>query len=206
YGYITDPDLVVRPIEPAFVESIQKTLPELPEEKTARFVKEHKLDAIDARIIAAEPDVAALYEESSKQVSPVLAARWVRRELLRSLNTQGKKLKDTPLRAHHVIPLFKLIENKQITDRVGQKLIRELAEEPFDVAERVQKEGLTAVSDTGEIGTAVDETLSENPQALQDFKQGEAKAFEFLMGQIMRKTKGKALPDVVRKLLEEKIK
>lgn len=206
YGYITDPDIAVRTIDAAYVENIRKGLPELPEAKAVRYVKENKLDPIDARIIAAEPDVAALYEESITQVNPVLAARWVRRELLRSLNTQGKRLRDTPLRAHHVIPLFKLLESKQITDRIGQKLIREMAESPFDVGARVSKEGLTAVSDTGEIGRAVDEALSENPQALQDYKQGEAKAFEFIMGQIMRKTKGKARPDVVRKLLEEKIK
>ncbi|MBI4143933.1 Asp-tRNA(Asn)/Glu-tRNA(Gln) amidotransferase subunit GatB [Candidatus Woesearchaeota archaeon] len=204
YGYITEPDIIVRQIPKLVIDKLSQEIPELPAQKAERWVKNFKIDSVDARIIASDPQVASLYEEVAFQCDKILSARWVRRELLRVLNTAGVKLSDTALKAYHLIPLFKLLERKEITDRTGQQLIRELAQSPFDVGLRVKNDGLSAVGDVSEIGKLVDLVLDENVQALQDYRKGEQKAFEFLVGQIMKKAKGRAKPDVVRTLLLEK--
>lgn len=203
YGYIIDPDLVPIDITKEWVDKIK--MPELPDDKVKRFMKEFKLAKEDAEVISNDKDLAEMLEEVAKKIEPVLAAKWVRRELVRCLNYNKKELHEADITAKHIIALLKLVADNKITDRTGQKLMEKLVVEPFDVDDYVKKKGLETVSDSGELDKLCDEAVKENEKAVNDYKSGDEKSFNFLVGSVMKKTKGKADPKTVREILKEKL-
>lgn len=203
YGYIIDPDLVKIMLTKEWIKEIEKEMPELAEAKLEKFTKEHGLSEEMAKIISKDKELAEMFEAVSAAVNPELAAKWIRRELARVLNYSKKKLKDTKIKDIHMIDMLKLIEEKAITEKVAQRIIEQLVEKPFDVRDYVKKEGLGAVSDSGEIEKFCKEAVSEAGKAVEDYKKGEEKALNFIVGIVMRKTRGKADPAVVRKILKK---
>lgn len=201
YGYIIDPDLVEFDISKDFVKKIKEELPELAEAKLEKFKEEHGIEETTAQVLAKDKRLAEMYEAVSKKVDASLASKWIRRELPRVLNYQKKNLEESGIKPEHMISLLKLIEEKKITDKIGQKLINKLGEEPFDVEKHVKEEGLSVVSDQGKIEKFCKEAIKENPQAVEQVKAGEKKAINFIIGKVMQKTKGKADPTVVKKLV-----
>ena len=143
------------------------------------------------------------FEKVSEEIDPILAAKWLRRELVRVLNYNKKQLHEIEMDEKHMIQLLKLVESKKITDNVASKILEKLIIKPFDVNEYIRKEGLEAVSDVGEIEKYCKEAIKENPKAVEDYKKGEAKALNFIVGTVMRKTKGKATPAEVNKILKK---
>lgn len=206
YGYIIEPDLPIFELSPDAIKEIQERIPELGEERAKRWVNEWNIDETDAKIIAADIDVASLFEDVAKNVDPVLASRWFRREVLRILNEQKQELTDTAFNAESLTELLQLLSENKITDRTGQKLIQQLADEKFSPKERVEQEGLAAVSDEGELKKICSAVIAEQPKAVEDYNKGEQKSLQFLIGQVMRKTKGKAAPQIVKKLLMSLLK
>lgn len=206
YGYIIEPDLPVFEISKDWIRHVKEGIPELAEERAKRWVAEWNIDETDATIIAANIDVAELFEHIAERVNPVLASHWVRREVLRVLNDQKKELRQTKFRTQELIELFELLEENQITQRIGQRIIEKLAEEEFSPKEYVEQEGLTQVSDKEKLKEVCQQAIKENQQAVDDYRKGEQKALQFLIGKVMRKTKGTAAPnavkDVLRSLLE----
>src|SRR3989338_11660525 len=142
-----------------------------------------------------------MYEAVSKEINPQLAANWVRRELSRVLNSSKKSLEESGITSAHMISLLELIEKKTITEKTGQRLIEKLAEQPFGIEEYVKKEGLETIQDSSAIETWCKEAIAENPGPVAQYKAAEEKAFNFLVGQVMRKAKGKALPKDVNETL-----
>jgi len=206
YGYIFDSDLVKTEISKELREKIRKDMPELAHDKVKKFVSKHKLKKEDAEILAAEKELAELFEKVAEEIDPVLAAKWLRRELVRVLNYNKKEIHEMEMDEKHLIDLLKLVGTKKITDNVAQKLLEKLIEKPFDVKERVKKEKLEAVSDTGELEKYCKEAVQENPKAVADYKNGETKALNFIVGQVMKKTKGKATPKQVNQIIIRLIK
>tara|TARA_Y100000310_G_scaffold345160_1_gene462275 strand:+ start:12720 stop:14099 length:1380 start_codon:yes stop_codon:yes gene_type:complete len=206
YGFIIDTDLVNIEITKDILSNAKKEIPELAHEKVKRYLKEFKLDKKDAEILSQEYRLAVLFEKIAKEISPILAARWLRRELLRVLNYNKKTIHDLEIDEKHLIDLLNLVEKNQITDTNAQKILEKLIDKPFDVKEYVKKQGLKVISKEGELGKICDEVLKKNKQAIEDYKKGEEKALNFIVGQVMRETKGQAKPEVVRKILIEKIK
>ncbi|MBI2660425.1 Asp-tRNA(Asn)/Glu-tRNA(Gln) amidotransferase subunit GatB [Candidatus Woesearchaeota archaeon] len=206
YGYIIDTDLVVTEIEDKWVNGIRKHMPELAQDKVKKFIQKYKLKKEDAEIIAAGKQLAEMFEKVAQEIDPLLAAKWLRRELLRVLNYSKKELHETGINEKHMIDLLKLIEAKKITDNVAAKILEKLVEKPFDVKEHVKKEGLEAVSDISELEKYCREAIEENPKAVDDYKKGEAKALNFIVGKVMQKTKGKATPKEVNEILMRMIK
>ncbi len=206
YGYILDSDLVKTEITKEMLDTAKKEMPELAHDKIKKFVSKHKIKQEDAEIISAEKDLAEMFEKVSAEIDPVLAAKWLRRELVRVLNYNKKVLSEIEMDEGHMIQLLKLVESKKITETVAQKILEKLIEKPFDVNEFVKKESLEAVSDVGELEKFCKEVISENPKAVEDYKKGEAKAFNFLVGQVMRKTKGKATPKEVNEIILRLVK
>jgi aspartyl-tRNA(Asn)/glutamyl-tRNA(Gln) amidotransferase subunit B len=205
YGYILDPDLVKTEITHEWLERIQKGMPELAHDKVKRFVSKHKLKKEDAEIIAAEKKLAEMFEKVSLEVDPILAAKWLRRELVRVLNYNKKGLHEIEMDEKHMIKLLKLVEGKKITDKVAQKVLEKLILEPFDVDEYVLKEKLEVVSDSGELEKYCKEAISENLKAVEDFKSGNEKALNFVVGSVMKKSKGKASPKEVNEIIKRLI-
>lgn len=206
YGYILDSDLVKTEINKEMVDRIKKEMPELAHDKVKKFVSKHKLKKEDAEIIAAEKALAEMFEKVAEEVDPILAAKWLRRELVRVLNYNKKELHEIEIDEKHIIQLLKLVENKKITDNVASTILEKLIIKPFDVNEYVEKEGLEAVSDVGELEKYCKEAIAENPKAVEDYKKGEKKALNFIVGQVMRKTKGKATPKEVNEIIRKLIK
>ena len=205
YMFIPEPDLPVIHITDAHVSSISGKLPEKPHQKLERYVGKLKIDRTDAEILSSEILLAELFEKVAVEINPVLAARWLRRELLRVLHYNKKELDEVEIDAEHLIQLLKLVESKKITDDVGKKLLEKLAEKPFDVNEHVKKEGLTAMGDEGEIERLCDESIRANQKAVKDYKKGGEKALNFLVGQVVAKTKGRADAKLVKELMVKKI-
>ncbi len=202
YGYIVEPDLPLFEISPEWIRKVQQTIPELAEQKAKRWVKEWKIDETDSKIIAADLDVALLFEKIAKKVDPVLTARWVRREILRILNEKKKELRETEFREEELTELLKLLKEKKITDRIGQRIIEQLAEKRFSPTAYVTEQKLTMVAEEDVLQKACEQAIKENPKAVEDYKKGEEKALQFIIGQVMRATKGTAAPNVVRELLK----
>ncbi|MBI2208162.1 Asp-tRNA(Asn)/Glu-tRNA(Gln) amidotransferase subunit GatB [Candidatus Woesearchaeota archaeon] len=206
YGYILDTDLVKTEITKDLVDKIRREMPELAHDKIKKFIEKHKLKKEDAEILAAEKELAEMFEKVAEEVDPILAAKWLRRELIRVLNYNKKEIHEIQIDEKHIIDLLKLVENKKITDSVGQKLLEKLIEKPFDVNEYVKKEKLEAVSDTKEIEKYCIEAIIEHPQAVADYKHGEKEALNFIVGAVMKKTKGKATPKEVNEIIKRLIK
>jgi len=201
YGYIIDPDLVPIDITKEWVDEIKKNMPELPDEKVKKFMHDFKLSIDDAKVISADKDMAELFEKVVKDVDAVLAAKWIRRELVRCLNYVKKELCDVDIAAKEMSSLLKLVSSKKITETTGQKLMEKLVEGSFDVEKYVKKENLGVISDNGELEKFCDEAIAENEKAVAEYKEGNEKSFNFIVGAVMRKSKGKADPKVVREML-----
>ena len=206
YGYILDPDLVKTEISKEILEKIKKEMPELAHDKVKKFVSRHKIKKEDAEIIAAEKALAEMFEKVAEEVDPVLAAKWLRRELVRVLNYNKKELHEVEMDEKHMIQLLKLVENKKITDNVASTILEKLIEKPFDINDYVKREKLEAVSDIVELEKFCKEAINENPKAVEDYKKGEEKALNFIIGQVMRKSKVKATPKEVNEIIKNLIK
>ncbi|MFC1753591.1 Asp-tRNA(Asn)/Glu-tRNA(Gln) amidotransferase subunit GatB [Thermoproteota archaeon] len=206
YGYILDPDLVVTEITDDWVEDVKKDMPELAQDKVSKFVDKYKIDKIDAEVLAEERLLAEMFEKVAKKVDPVLAAKWMRRELMRVVNYNNKNFEDLEIDETHMIELLEMIEKKEITENVAKKIIEKLMEEPFSPREYVKGLGLRVISDASELEDVCKSAIDENPKAVEEFKAGNEKSLHFLIGQVMKKTKGQAAPAEVHKLMKKLIK
>lgn len=206
YGYIIEPDLPEFELSPEWIRDVQQSIPELAEQRAQRWIADWGIDETDSKIIAADLDVAVLFEEIAAHVDPVLASRWTRREILRMLNDRKQILADTAFEAKSLIELFTLLQNKTITDRIGQRIIEQLAEKKFSPEAYVREQNLGVVKDEGTLEAICKDVIAAQPKAVQDYKNGEEKSLQFLIGQVMRATKGTAEPNVVRELLVSLLK
>ncbi len=202
YGYIIDPDLVKIEITKEMVDGVRSDMPELAQDKLEKFKTKHNIADDTAKVLAKDKELAFVFEKVSAEVDSGLASKWIRRELSRVLNYAKKKLSEVELNETHLIDLLKLVEQKKITDNVAQKILEELVKKPFDVNEYVKKEGLEAVSDSSELEKFVKEAMDENPKAVEDIKAGNEKSINFILGQVMRKSRGKASPKEVHDIIK----
>ncbi len=205
YGYIIDADLVPIEVTKDYIAKLQAEIPELAQEKLKKFREQYGIEETTASVLAKDKELAAMYEHVSKHVNAQLAANWVRRELPRVLNYTKKTLEESGITPGHMISLLKLIESKRITEKTGQRIIEKLAVEPFNVELHVQTEGLETISDSSAIEAWCKEAIAENQDVVNDYKKGNEKSFNFLVGCVMKKAKGKAPPkdvnDILKKLL-----
>ena len=205
YGYIIDADLVPIEVTKEYIAKLKVGIPELAQEKLKKFQEQHGIEKTTAHVLAKDKELAAMYEAVSREVDPQLTANWVRRELPRVLHHSKKTLGESGITPEHMIALLSLIEQKKITEKTGQRIIGELGEKLFDVEEHVKKEGLGIVSDSSLVEQWCREAIGENPGVVEDYGKGNEKSFNFLVGQAMRKGKGKADPkdvnETLRKLL-----
>ncbi len=206
YMFIPEPDLPAVHLNDDFINSIKKMLPEKPHEKVRRYVEELKIDRTDAEIISSELVLAELFEEVAKEVSPVLAAQWLRKELKRVANYNHKELSELDIESKHIIQLLKLVDTGQITPAVARDILEKLILKSFDVEEYVKKQGLLAVSDKAHLEELCAEAVAENPGAAEDYRKGNEKALNFIVGAVMKKTKGKATPKEVREIIKSMLK
>jgi aspartyl-tRNA(Asn)/glutamyl-tRNA(Gln) amidotransferase subunit B len=206
YRYFPDPDLLPLELDPAWVDQIKATLPELPDEKKARFIADYKLSPYDAGVLVAERASADFYEEVARGRDAKLAANWVMGELFGALNKQGKDIETSPVSAANLGGLVDLIADNTISGRIAKDVFAEMVETGKPAALIVEEKGLRQVTDTGAIESAIDGVLAANADKVADYRGGKEKLFGFFVGQVMKQTQGKANPALVNEILATKLK
>ncbi len=205
YRYFPDPDLLPLEFSGAFVEKLRKGLPELPDEKRARFVKDYALSAYDAGVLIADRASAEFFEAVAKGRDAKLAANWVMGDLFAALNKTGKDISNSPVSAAHLGELIGLISSNVISGRIAKQVFEIMLETGQAPAKIVEERGLKQVTDTGAIEKVVDEIIAANPKQVEQV-QTKPKTLGWFVGQVMRATGGKANPDAVNALLRQKLK
>jgi aspartyl-tRNA(Asn)/glutamyl-tRNA(Gln) amidotransferase subunit B len=206
YRYFPDPDLVPMSVQEGWIEEIRSSLPELPDARRERFVKEHGLSEQDASSLTEERAMADWFEEAVKAgAAPKAAANWMMTELLKLLNQDGKSIEESPLKPARLAGMLKLVDEGTISGKIAKKVFGEMYSSGKDADAIVKEQGLVQISDTGELEKAVDDVIAANPDEAERFKGGDQKLMGFFVGQIMKATKGKANPKLVNELLRKKL-
>jgi aspartyl-tRNA(Asn)/glutamyl-tRNA(Gln) amidotransferase subunit B len=205
YRYFPDPDLLPLELDPTWVADIKAGLPELPDEKKTRFVKDFGLPIYDAGVLVADRDTAAFFETVAKGRDPKLAANWVIGDYFGALNKSGAELQTAPVDAKKLGGLLDLIADGTISGRIAKEVFEEMWEGGQEAAAIVEAKGLKQISDSSEIEGLVDEIIAGNPGQVEQFKGGNEKILGWFVGQVMKATQGKANPGLVNQVLRKKL-
>ena len=203
YRYIPDPDIPPQNFTPEYTSSIR--LPVTPQIRKRALMEEYGVREDYASTMVRDKDIADMFEEVAKTVDPQLASMWVCREVLRQLNYRNIDLRESKLTAKIISQLLKLVAEGSITENVGKKILEKVIDTGESPKKLVEAGGLGRVSGVDELSSVVDQVLKENAKAASDYKAGEGKALNFLMGQVMAKMKGRADSKVVTELLKGRL-
>ncbi len=204
YRYFPDPDLLPLILEPDWIKAIAETLPELPDQKRARFETDYGLSRYDAGVLTADAESAAFYEEVAKGRDAKLAANWVSQELFGYLGREGIELADAPVSAAGLGGLIDLISDDTISGKIAKTVFEKMIETGDEAAAIVEREGLKQVTDTGAIEKVVDDIIAANPEQAASVKE-KPKAMGWFVGQVMKAMQGKANPQAVNEILKAKL-
>ncbi|HIP77570.1 MAG TPA: Asp-tRNA(Asn)/Glu-tRNA(Gln) amidotransferase subunit GatB [Kiloniellaceae bacterium] len=205
YRYFPDPDLLPLELDPAWVETIKASLPELPDTKKARFVGDFGLPAYDAGVLVADRETAAFYEAVAEGRDPKLAANWVTGEFFGALNKSGVELAAAPVDAKKLGGLLDLIADNTISGRIAKEVFEAMWESGEEAGAIVEAKGLKQISDSSAIEGLVEEIIANNPKQVEQFKGGNEKILGWFVGQVMKATQGKANPGMVNQVLRKKL-
>ncbi|MBB6250191.1 aspartyl-tRNA(Asn)/glutamyl-tRNA(Gln) amidotransferase subunit B [Nitrospirillum iridis] len=206
YRYFPDPDLLPLELDADWVAEIERTLPELPDDKKARFMADYKLPIYDAGVLVAERSRADFYEEVAKGRDPKQAANFVIGDLLGALNKTGRDIDNSPISAADLGGLIDLIADNTISGRIAKDVFADMLETGKPAAQIVEEKGLRQVTDTGAIDQAIAAVMAANADKVAEFRSGKDKLFGFFVGQVMKATQGKANPALVNEILAAKLK
>jgi aspartyl-tRNA(Asn)/glutamyl-tRNA(Gln) amidotransferase subunit B len=206
YRYFPEPDLVPVVTEQGEIEAIRASIPELPDAKRERFVREYGLPEYDADMLTQSRALAAYYEDAAKLSGrPKVVSNWMMGELMRLLNADGREIEACPVRPERLAGMVKLIEAGTISTKIAKTVFEEMYRTGKDAETVVKEQGLTQVSDAGAIEQIIAEVIKANPAQHADYKAGKEKLFGFFVGQVMKASKGKANPELVNELLKKKL-
>ena len=204
YRYFPDPDLLPLELTQAYVDGLAQGLPELPDDKRARFIKDHGLSPYDADVLVAEKEAADYFEAVARGRDAKQAANWVINELFGRLNKEGKPIAASPVSADQLGAILDLIKGGTISGKIAKDVFEIVWTEGGDPAAIVEARGLTQVTDTGAIEQAVDQVIAANPDKVEQAK-AKPSMLGWFVGQVMKVTGGKASPQAVNELLKKKL-
>jgi len=205
YRYFPDPDLLPLRLDPAWVEAIRASLPELPDERKQRFIDSYGMTPYDAAVLTAEKEAAEYFEEVAKGRDGKQAANWVITNLFAVLNKQGRGIADSPISAAHLGRLLDLMADGTISGRIAKEVFEFMAEGGGDPLAIIEAKGLRQITDAGAIEAAVAKVVADNPGQIEQFRGGNEKVLAWLVGQVMKATGGKANPAQVNGLLRKQL-
>ena len=206
YRYFPEPDIVPMIISDEWMEEVRKTIPELPDARQRRYQEELGLPAYDAHVLTLTKEMSDMFEQTvALGADPKLASNYLMVDVNAYLNKVQKELKETALTAEGLAGMIKLITDGTISSKIAKKVFAELIEHGGDAAKIVKEKGLVQVSDSGQLLAWVNEALDNNPKSIEDYKNGRDRAIGFLVGQIMKASKGQANPQMINKMLLEEI-
>jgi aspartyl-tRNA(Asn)/glutamyl-tRNA(Gln) amidotransferase subunit B len=206
YRYFPDPDLVPMIIEREWVEEIRESLPELPAERKDRYVKELGLTPYDAEVLTGSKEISDYFEECLKSYANAkTVGNWVMGELSRLLNTGNVEITACRVTPGQLGDMLTMMDKGTISGKIAKTVFEEMFVTGKEPEQIVKEKGLMQISDEGAIASEVDRILADNPKVVEDYRAGKEKALGFLVGQVMKATRGKANPDLVNKLLKDKM-
>jgi len=204
YRYFPEPDLVPFTIARDVVAAVQATIPELPRAKQERFRDAFNLSEYDASVLVQNKTMALFFESAvNSKVEPKQAANWIQGELLAGMNSRGLRWSDLQVTVEGFVELLGLIEKGTISNTIAKDVLNDMIDSGKYPAKIVEEKGLSQVSDTSSLQPIVDSVIEKNPQSVSDYQSGKKNALGFLMGQIMKRTGGKANPQLVNKMLRD---
>ena len=206
YRYFPDPDLLPLKIEKSLIDSISKELPELPDEKKERFMKEHNLSSYEANILVSEKEISDFYEEVIKNCDKKLANNWITVELFAVLNRKNLTISQSPISAKNLSSLIQMISSGKISGKIAKDVFEKMQVGDKDPNQIVEKEGLTQESDPKELEKIIDAVLLNNQDKVAQYKSGKEKLFGYFVGEVMKLSKGKANPQLVNQILKNLLK
>jgi aspartyl-tRNA(Asn)/glutamyl-tRNA(Gln) amidotransferase subunit B len=204
YRYFPDPDLLPLEVTQSYVDELKSHLPELPDGKKARFVRDFALSPYDADVLVAERETAEYFENVAKGRDAKLAANWVINELFGRLNKEDKHINYSPITAEQLGTLIDLIGDGTISGKIAKDLFEIVWSEGGDPRDIVTARGLNQMTDLSAIGALIDDVIAKNPDKVAQAKTN-PKAIGWFVGQIMKSSGGKASPQVVNDLLKSKL-
>ncbi|NYE08846.1 aspartyl-tRNA(Asn)/glutamyl-tRNA(Gln) amidotransferase subunit B [Bacillus niacini] len=206
YRYFPEPDLLDIFIDEEWKARIAAEIPELPDQRQKRYVEELGLPVYDAKVLTVTKEMADFFEGTvAAGAEAKLASNWIMGDVSAYLNAEGKELHQIALTPEGLASMIKLIENGTISSKIAKTVFKELIENGGDAEKIVKEKGLVQISDEGTLLKIISEVLDANPQSVEDFKNGKNKAVGFLVGQLMKATKGQANPQVVNQLLNQEL-
>jgi len=206
YRYFPEPDIVPMIISDEWMKEVRKAIPELPDARQRRYQEELGLPAYDAHVLTLTKEMSDMFEQTvALGADPKLASNYLMVDVNAYLNKVQQELKETALTAEGLAGMIKLITDGTISSKIAKKVFAELIEHGGDAAQIVKEKGLVQVSDSGQLLAWVNEALDNNPKSIEDYKNGRDRAIGFLVGQIMKASKGQANPQMINKMLLEEI-
>ena len=206
YRFAIDGDIPEISISEEYLKEIKDKIPELPKDKLQRYINDYKMSEYDASQLANDRELAGLFERTNQIVNdPKITANWILSELSRRLNETEKSPSTMQLSVENFAKLINLAKDNKINNNVAKKLLRDIFESNEDPEKLAKERNLLQISDSNLLASIVDEVLSENKESIEDIKNGKDRAFGYLVGQAMKKTKGKGNPQEINALLKEKI-
>ena len=206
YRFAPEGDLPPVVISDDDIKEILSHMPELPDAKKERFKKEYNLNEYDSNILTSSKELSEFFEKIAKEFDDYnMLSNWTLTEILRRIDIENNEKFELPFEDKEFIELLKAIKSNKINNNAGKKVLREMFETGKKCNEIIEDLGLVQISDSGQIEKIVDKVLSSNPQSIEDFKNGKNRALGFLVGQVMKESHGKANPQIVNKLLNEKL-
>lgn len=206
YRYFPDPDLVPVIVEPSWAEKIKESLPEMPDARSKRYVAEWGLPQYDADVVTASKAMADFFEAAVAEYKDAkVVSNWVTGEIAKHLNAEGLEIHETKLTPGHLAELLKLQDDHTISGKIAKTVFAEVFATGKMPSEIVKEKGLVQITDESAIAAIVDQVIAANPKSAEDFRSGKEAAIGFLVGQVMKLTKGKANPALANQLLREKL-
>ena len=204
YRYFPEPDLVPLRVSEAWLEQIRATVPELPADKRARFIESYGLREYDAQVLTSTREISDYFEKAAKASGdPRMAANWVTGDLLGAL--KGREITESPVSPEHSGELVAFIAKGEISGKMAKDIFAKMFETGESAAAIIDREGLRQISDTGALEKIVDEVIAASPKQVEQYKSGKTGVIGYLVGQVMKASKGQANPAAVNELLKAKL-
>ncbi|AGX41436.1 Asp-tRNA(Asn)/Glu-tRNA(Gln) amidotransferase subunit GatB [Clostridium saccharobutylicum] len=206
YRYFPEGDLVTLNISDEWIENVRKTIPELPHEKEARFIKEYELPKYDAHVLTLTDSMAEFFDEAAKlSKDPKAASNWIMGDLSRLMNVEGTWVEDLKFAPNGIAELIEVIKDGTISSAIGKQVLEAMFESGKLPKAIIEEKGLKQNNDEGAILEIVNKVLDENPQVIEQYKSGKTRILGFAVGQVMKATKGQANPGIVNQLVEQEV-
>ena len=205
YRYFPDPDLLPLRISSEYINNIRNNLPELPEDKKKRYIKEYGITEYDSEVLTADKNVAEFFEKIAKKIEPKLAANWICAELFGRLNKVGMEFSNLSISSEDFGSLLQLIASNKISGKIAKEVLDKMFDTNEAPEKIVEKYNLSQISNIGEIEKYIDDIISANPDKVEEYRSGKDKLFGFFVGEIMKVSKGKANPQSVNEILIKKL-